>query len=258
MTEPPPERILSLPLRGEGMDEADVLRLAGPPARVFSPKDAPAYVNLTDGCFATPEGQRYLVSTSVWRRFPGLVWRALDVRTGMIVMCVNRLRKIARTETWSSSSDRSSALLHMNTTLVKMGPEAGHGGTAGASARDARVGDRRAGNRGGGGGARGVWPGRGARRVRRARRRRIAEDRGFGDLQPVSQEYTLTAGGTNMWARRDEFHFAWKRMTGDFILQARVELLGKGVDPHRKLGWIVRRASTPTRPTSTPRCMATA
>jgi Tol biopolymer transport system component len=29
-------------------------------------------------------------------------------------------------------------------------------------------------------------------------------------------------------------------MTGDFILQARVELLGTGVDPHRKLGLIVR------------------
>ena len=56
----------------------------------------------------------------------------------------------------------------------------------------------------------------------------------------VSQEYTLSAGGVNMWATRDEFQFAWKRMTGDFILQARVEFLGTGVDPHRKAGWIVR------------------
>ena len=29
-------------------------------------------------------------------------------------------------------------------------------------------------------------------------------------------------------------------MTGDFILQARVEFIGKGVDPHRKVGLIVR------------------
>ena len=43
-----------------------------------------------------------------------------------------------------------------------------------------------------------------------------------------------------MWAQRDEFHFAWKRLRGDFILQARVELLGPGVDPHRKLGLIAR------------------
>jgi len=63
---------------------------------------------------------------------------------------------------------------------------------------------------------------------------------GSAAYNAVSQEYTLTAAGANMWAARDEFHFAWKKMTGDFILQARVELLGKGVDPHRKLGWIVR------------------
>ena len=56
----------------------------------------------------------------------------------------------------------------------------------------------------------------------------------------VSQEYDLSAGGVNMWAQKDEFHFVWKRMTGDFILQARVELLGKGVDPHRKVGLMVR------------------
>jgi len=57
----------------------------------------------------------------------------------------------------------------------------------------------------------------------------------------VSQEYTLTAAGTNMWAARDEFHFVWKKMRGDFILQTRVELVGKGVEPHRKLGLIVRK-----------------
>jgi TolB protein len=56
----------------------------------------------------------------------------------------------------------------------------------------------------------------------------------------ASQEYVLTAAGVNMWGERDEFHFAWKRVKGDFILQARVELVGQGVDPHRKLGWIVR------------------
>src|SRR3954471_8938763 len=58
----------------------------------------------------------------------------------------------------------------------------------------------------------------------------------------VSQEYTLSAAGVNMWGPRDEFQFAWKRMTGDFILQARVEFLGNGTDPHRKAGWIVRRS----------------
>jgi|KBSSwiStaDraftv2_1062776.scaffolds.fasta_scaffold168447_2 Tol biopolymer transport system component len=63
---------------------------------------------------------------------------------------------------------------------------------------------------------------------------------GSAAYDAVSQEYSVSAAGVNMWANRDEFHFLWKRMRGDFILQARVEFIGKGVDPHRKLGWIVR------------------
>ena len=45
---------------------------------------------------------------------------------------------------------------------------------------------------------------------------------GAASYDPESQEYALTAAGVNMWGQRDEFHFAWKRMKGDFILQARV------------------------------------
>ena len=63
---------------------------------------------------------------------------------------------------------------------------------------------------------------------------------GNATYNAASQEYVLTASGTNMWGTRDEFHSAWRRLQGDFILQARVEFIGKGVDPHRKAGWIVR------------------
>ncbi len=52
--------------------------------------------------------------------------------------------------------------------------------------------------------------------------------------------YTIKASGTNMWATKDEFHYAWKKMKGNFILRARTEFIGKGVDPHRKIGWIIR------------------
>lgn len=63
---------------------------------------------------------------------------------------------------------------------------------------------------------------------------------GSATYNAVSQEYAFSAAGLNMWAQRDEFHFAWKKMKGDFILHARVGLVGNGVDPHRKLGFIVR------------------
>jgi Tol biopolymer transport system component len=54
------------------------------------------------------------------------------------------------------------------------------------------------------------------------------------------KEYSISGAGTNMWFDRDEFHLLWKRMSGDFIVQAQADFLGSGVDPHRKLGWIVR------------------
>jgi TolB protein len=63
---------------------------------------------------------------------------------------------------------------------------------------------------------------------------------GSATYDAASQDYTLTAGGLNVWGQRDEFHFVWKRLRGDFILQARLELLGQGVDPHRKLGLMAR------------------
>ncbi|MFD2571480.1 TolB family protein [Spirosoma soli] len=63
---------------------------------------------------------------------------------------------------------------------------------------------------------------------------------GSASYNPARQEYTIEGSGTNIWFDRDEFHFVWKRMKGDFILQTNGHLLGKGVDPHRKLGWMVR------------------
>jgi TolB protein len=71
---------------------------------------------------------------------------------------------------------------------------------------------------------------------------------GTAMFDAVSQEYTVMAGGVNMWGVRDEFHFVWKRMTGDFILQTRIELVGKGTNAHRKAGLIVRASQDPDSP----------
>ncbi|HEU4388959.1 MAG TPA: DUF5050 domain-containing protein [Blastocatellia bacterium] len=69
----------------------------------------------------------------------------------------------------------------------------------------------------------------------------------------AKQTYTISASGTNMWAVKDEFHFVWKRMKGNFILRARAEFVGKGVEAHRKIGWIVR----PSLDTDSPHVNAT-
>jgi Tol biopolymer transport system component/regulation of enolase protein 1 (concanavalin A-like superfamily) len=54
------------------------------------------------------------------------------------------------------------------------------------------------------------------------------------------QEYVIEGSGNNMWADHDEFHFVWKRMKGNFILTTKAQFIGKGVEEHRKIGWIVR------------------
>jgi TolB protein len=63
---------------------------------------------------------------------------------------------------------------------------------------------------------------------------------GYATYNGGSQVYTLSAGGVNIWTKRDEFQFAYRRMKGDFIVQAQVEFVGKGTDPHRKAGIMAR------------------
>src|SRR5437870_3514840 len=53
-------------------------------------------------------------------------------------------------------------------------------------------------------------------------------------------QYTLAGSGANMWFGRDDFHFVWKRIQGNFIVAARARFNGPGVEPHRKFGWSVR------------------
>src|SRR5438132_2716176 len=53
-------------------------------------------------------------------------------------------------------------------------------------------------------------------------------------------EYTIAGSGANMWLDRDDFHFVWTQLEGNFILTARARFSGAGVEPHRKLGWTVR------------------
>lgn len=56
----------------------------------------------------------------------------------------------------------------------------------------------------------------------------------------VAQSYRLKGSGYNIWFARDEFHYAYKKLSGDFILTANFSFVGNGVDPHRKIGWMVR------------------
>ena len=56
----------------------------------------------------------------------------------------------------------------------------------------------------------------------------------------------IDSAGANMWFAADEGHFLWKRLKGDFIVSARVEFLGQGVEAHRKIGWMARSSLEPS------------
>lgn len=56
----------------------------------------------------------------------------------------------------------------------------------------------------------------------------------------TDQEYLIEGSGENMWFGKDQFHYLWNSIQGDFILRARVKFVGDGVDPHRKVGWMAR------------------
>jgi len=60
------------------------------------------------------------------------------------------------------------------------------------------------------------------------------------------QSYEMTGAGINMWATTDQFHFLWKKIKGDFIMQATIEFVGKGAVDHRKIGIIAREKLTAT------------
>lgn len=63
---------------------------------------------------------------------------------------------------------------------------------------------------------------------------------GSASYDPATQTYTLRGAGYNIWFGRDEFHYLYNKLKGDFIMTADFEFVGKGTDLHRKVGWMVR------------------
>ncbi len=72
----------------------------------------------------------------------------------------------------------------------------------------------------------------------------IGQPKKSGSVQydEATQTYTLAGAGYNIWFERDEFHYAYEQLSGDFILTANFAFEGEGVDPHRKVGWMLRES----------------
>ena len=66
--------------------------------------------------------------------------------------------------------------------------------------------------------------------------------KGKSSYDALKQQYTVIGGGYNIWFQRDEFQYLYSSIKGDFILTANFAFVGDGVDPHRKVGWMVRES----------------
>ena len=67
--------------------------------------------------------------------------------------------------------------------------------------------------------------------------------KGKSSFNPLDQSYFIKGSGKNMWFDKDEFMFRYTEVSGDFILRARVSFIGKGTDPHRKIGCMIRQST---------------
>ncbi|MDQ1332434.1 MAG: TolB protein [Bacteroidota bacterium] len=73
-------------------------------------------------------------------------------------------------------------------------------------------------------------------------------NRGSARYNETDQSYTLKGSGYNIWFERDEFNYMYNKIKGDFILTANFRLEGKGTEPHRKTGWMLRESADDDSP----------
>jgi TolB protein len=71
-------------------------------------------------------------------------------------------------------------------------------------------------------------------------------------LHPGSVEYDASRGtyaisgsGNNMWVSEDDFHFVWKKVSGDVTLTADIAFEGAGGNEHRKAVLMIRQSLDP-------------
>lgn len=72
--------------------------------------------------------------------------------------------------------------------------------------------------------------------------------KGSATYNVSDQSYNLKGSGYNIWFERDEFHYLWNDMNGDFILTANFRFEGTGTEPHRKTGWMIRASADDNSP----------
>jgi hypothetical protein len=64
-------------------------------------------------------------------------------------------------------------------------------------------------------------------------------------FEPATQTYTMTGAGSNVWAAADEFHFAYKELTGDGSITVRVDSIPVAPHGDPRIGVMIRDTLDP-------------
>lgn len=68
---------------------------------------------------------------------------------------------------------------------------------------------------------------------------------GSAAYDSATRQYRVTGSGANIWNKEDDFHFVWRKLSGDLTFSAGVQFEGKGHNGHRKACLMVRQSLDP-------------
>ena len=76
----------------------------------------------------------------------------------------------------------------------------------------------------------------------------VTPKKGSARYDSKKQEYSVTGGGANIWAKTDAFQMVYQQISGDVTLTADVHFVGEGVEHHRKAALMIRQSLEPDSP----------
>lgn len=68
---------------------------------------------------------------------------------------------------------------------------------------------------------------------------------GSGHYDPSKSTYTVSGSGANLWFGIDDFHYVWKKMSGDVAVTADIDFVGEKGNAHRKAVLMIRQSLDP-------------
>jgi TolB protein len=68
---------------------------------------------------------------------------------------------------------------------------------------------------------------------------------GSGHYDASKNSYTVSGSGANLWFGIDDFHYVWRKMSGDLALSADIDFVGDKGNAHRKAALMIRQSLDP-------------